>query len=84
MSANIIHVVTGENGSKKMKCEISDSKKIKGTVVLMKKKNLLGYSDPEAFVHDFIDELKGNRVSLQLISAVHGEFLSCASFFLKC
>ncbi|EEF40396.1 lipoxygenase, putative [Ricinus communis] len=73
MSNNIIQVVTGENRSKKMKCEISDSKKIKGTVLLMKKKNLLGHSDPEAFVHDFIDELKGNKVVLRLISAERGD-----------
>ncbi|XVF63141.1 hypothetical protein PTKIN_Ptkin09bG0065000 [Pterospermum kingtungense] len=50
--------------------EIKDKKKIKGTVVLMKK-NALDMHDLKASLLDRVHELFGKRVSLQLISAVH-------------
>uniref|UniRef100_A0A5B6ZC15 Lipoxygenase n=1 Tax=Davidia involucrata TaxID=16924 RepID=A0A5B6ZC15_DAVIN len=57
--------VTGENRSKRMKYEMGESKKIKGTVVLMKKFSL--------DMKDRIDEILGHKVSLQLVSAVYGD-----------
>ncbi|KAE8705564.1 Linoleate 9S-lipoxygenase 1 [Hibiscus syriacus] len=48
------------------------SEKIKGTVILMKK-NALDLKDLGASVLDGVDELIGNRVSLQLISAENGD-----------
>ncbi|XP_012089361.2 probable linoleate 9S-lipoxygenase 5 isoform X2 [Jatropha curcas] len=73
-SHNVVQVVTEENGNKKMKCEVGECKKIKGNVILKKKKTvLLGINDPQASLHDFFDGLRGRRVSLQLISAVNGD-----------
>lgn len=60
------------NGNKKMKCEQGKCKKIKGTVVLMKK-NVLDFNDFNASFLDRFHELLGRKVTLQLISAVHGE-----------
>lgn len=60
------------NGNKKMKCEKGKCKKIKGTVVLMKK-NVLDFNDFHASFLDRFHELLGRKVTLQLISAVHGE-----------
>ncbi|XP_021684973.2 probable linoleate 9S-lipoxygenase 5 isoform X2 [Hevea brasiliensis] len=65
MSHNIIQVVTGENGRKKMKCEISQCSKIQGTAIVLIKKNVLN------ILHDFFDKLTGKTVSLQLISAIN-------------
>lgn len=48
----------------------SDDKKIKGTVVLMKK-NLLELNDLKASFIDRVHELFGKAVSLQLISSVN-------------
>ncbi|PRQ37628.1 putative linoleate 9S-lipoxygenase [Rosa chinensis] len=48
------------------------NKKIKGTVVLMKK-NALDFNDFHASVLDRVHELLGQGVSLQLISAVNGD-----------
>ncbi|KAF6135085.1 hypothetical protein GIB67_040396 [Kingdonia uniflora] len=50
----------------------SKIKKIKGSVVLMKK-NVLDFNDINASVLDRIHELLGKGVSLQLISAVNGD-----------
>lgn len=47
-------------------------KKIKGTVVLMKK-NLLDFNDMRASAIDRVYELLGKGVSIQLISADHSE-----------
>lgn len=47
-----------------------DVKKIKGSVVLMKK-NVLNFNDNLASVSEGFDELIGNQVSLQLISSVN-------------
>ncbi|KAJ4968402.1 hypothetical protein NE237_015103 [Protea cynaroides] len=47
-------------------------KKIKGSVVLMKK-NVLDFNDSQASVLDWVYEFLGRRVSLQLISAVNGD-----------
>ncbi|KAJ4967626.1 hypothetical protein NE237_014327 [Protea cynaroides] len=47
-------------------------KKIKGSVVLMKK-NVLDFNDSQAWVRDRIHEFLGRPVSLQLISAVNGD-----------
>ncbi|XP_030534865.1 probable linoleate 9S-lipoxygenase 5 isoform X2 [Rhodamnia argentea] len=48
------------------------SKKVKGTVVLMKK-NVLDFNDFNASVLDRVHELLGQKVSLRLVSAVHGD-----------
>ena len=47
-------------------------KKIKGTVVLMKK-NVLDFNDFTASVVDRLDEFLGKKVSLQLISSVKAD-----------
>ncbi|KAA8545127.1 hypothetical protein F0562_019984 [Nyssa sinensis] len=64
--------ITGENGDERMEYEMGESKKIKGRVVLMKK-NFLDSNDIKASVVDRVDELLGNKVSLELISAVNGD-----------
>lgn len=54
-----------------------ETKKIRGTVVLMKK-NILDLSDLGSSFLDRVHELMGRGVSLQLISSVHvdpGQFL---------
>lgn len=59
--------------SKKMRFEEGgERKKIKGTVVLMKKK-ILDLNDIKASVMDRFDEILGHKVSLQLISAVNAD-----------
>ena len=60
MFHNIMDAITG------------GSKKIKGTVVLMKK-NVLDFNDFNASVLDRFHELLGQGVSLQLISAVNSD-----------
>ena len=74
MIHSIVGAITGEN----------DKKKIKGTVVLMKK-NVLDFNDFNAPVLDWVHELFGQGVSLQLVSAVHGDpgefFFSSSSCF---
>ncbi|EEF49838.1 probable linoleate 9S-lipoxygenase 5 [Ricinus communis] len=73
MFQNIVDAITGDsNGNKKMKCVSGDCKKIKGTVVLMKK-NVLDFNDFNASFLDGIHELAGHGVSLQLISSVNSE-----------
>ncbi|CBI36802.3 unnamed protein product, partial [Vitis vinifera] len=59
---SIVSAITGEN----------DKKKIEGTIVLMKK-NVLDFNDFNAPVRDRVHELFGQGVSLQLVSAVHGD-----------
>ncbi|CAL5330237.1 unnamed protein product [Camellia sinensis] len=49
-----------------------NDKKIKGTVVLMKK-NVLDFNDFNASILDRVHELLGQKVSLQLISAVNAD-----------
>lgn len=68
MFHNIIDAITGDhsNGTRKME------KKIKGTVVLMKK-NVLDFNDFNASVLDRVHELLGQGVSLQLVSAVNSD-----------
>lgn len=48
------------------------TRKIKGTVILMKK-HFLDFNDFNASLHDRMDELLGKRVSLQLVSAVNAD-----------
>ncbi|CAN0885555.1 Probable linoleate 9S-lipoxygenase 5 [Linum grandiflorum] len=50
----------------------NDWRRVKGTVVLMKK-SVLDLTDLNASIVDRLDELVGHRVSLQLISSVHGD-----------
>ncbi|KAK2999071.1 hypothetical protein RJ639_024030 [Escallonia herrerae] len=57
--------ILGGNGGK-------SEKKIRGTVVLMKK-NVLDFNDFNASVLDRVHELLGEKVSLQLVSAVHAD-----------
>ncbi|KAK3418573.1 hypothetical protein EUGRSUZ_H04498 [Eucalyptus grandis] len=52
------------------------SKKVKGTVVLMKK-YVLDFNDFNASVLDNVDELLGKKVSLRLVSVVHGDPENC-------
>ncbi|KAL3591217.1 hypothetical protein D5086_009857 [Populus alba] len=68
MLHSIIDAITGDhsNGTRKME------KKIKGTVVLMKK-NVLDFNDFNASVLDRVHELLGQGVSLQLVSAVNSD-----------
>ncbi|KAK2999069.1 hypothetical protein RJ639_024028 [Escallonia herrerae] len=65
-------VMEEEDRNKRMRYE-TDERRIKGTVVLMKKKNLLKLKDSAESAHDWLDEIVGNKVSLQLISAVNGD-----------
>lgn len=59
----------GKNKKKQIRKAV-ESKKIKGTVVLMKK-NVLDTTDMKASFLDRIHEFLGKGVSLQLISSVH-------------
>ncbi|KAE8010207.1 hypothetical protein FH972_006597 [Carpinus fangiana] len=76
MLQNIINAVTGEgDGNKKMTRETAAAgkcRKIEGSVVLMKK-NALDFNDFNASVLDRVHELLGQKVSLQLISAVNAD-----------
>ena len=49
---------------------VEGRRKIKGTVVLMKK-NVLDFTDIKASFLDRVHELLGKGVSMQLVSAVH-------------
>ncbi|KAL5786621.1 hypothetical protein ACOSQ2_009013 [Xanthoceras sorbifolium] len=51
---------------------MGSKKKVQGTVVLMKK-NVLDFNDFNASLLDRFHELLGQRVSLQLVSAVNGD-----------
>ncbi|KAJ0014666.1 hypothetical protein Pint_19858 [Pistacia integerrima] len=71
--------MTGHDyGDKKIKCEKGECRKIKGTVVLMKK-NALDFNDLHAGILDGIHELVGKRISLQLVSAVNTDSSPTAS-----
>ncbi|CAL5380734.1 unnamed protein product [Camellia sinensis] len=61
--------ITDENGNKKNKHE---GKKIKGTVVLVKK-TLIDFDGLSPPLVDRVDEILGHKVCLQLISAVNGD-----------
>ncbi|KAH7846887.1 hypothetical protein Vadar_019332 [Vaccinium darrowii] len=64
MLHHILESITGKH---------EESKKIiKGTVVLMKK-NVLEFNDFDASILDRAHELLGEKVSLQLISAVNAD-----------
>ncbi|KAK3042134.1 hypothetical protein RJ639_001254 [Escallonia herrerae] len=58
--------------SKSIESNGSDKRKMKGTVLLMKK-NVLDLTDQGASLLDHVHELVGKGVSLQLISATHGD-----------
>ncbi|KAK7258866.1 hypothetical protein RIF29_24454 [Crotalaria pallida] len=60
MFKNVVKCLTGQE----------TKKKIKGTVVLMKK-NVLDFNDFTASILDRVHEFLGKRVSLQLVSAVN-------------
>jgi linoleate 9S-lipoxygenase len=64
--------LSDENGNKRTKYEEGEIRKIKGTVLLLKK-NLLDFNDLAASLADRFDEVRGHKVSLQLISAVNGD-----------
>ncbi|XP_034219915.1 probable linoleate 9S-lipoxygenase 5 [Prunus dulcis] len=66
MLHNLFDKITGQEQNGK------NSRKIQGTVVLMKK-NVLDFNDFNASVLDRVHELLGQGVSLQLISADHGD-----------
>ncbi|XP_059460920.1 probable linoleate 9S-lipoxygenase 5 [Corylus avellana] len=65
----IVEMFCGKNKKKNVH-KAGESKKIKGTVVLMKK-NVLDTTDMKASFLDRIHEFFGKGVSLQLISSVH-------------
>ena len=67
MLQNIINKITGNDDD-----DNGNNKKIEGTVVLMKK-NVLDFNDFHASLLDRFHELLGQRVSLQLISAVNAD-----------
>ncbi|KAJ7980061.1 Lipoxygenase [Quillaja saponaria] len=58
------------NNGEKLNHKVGESRKIKGTVVLMKK-SLLDFRDMKASILDRIHEFLGKGVSVQLISASH-------------
>lgn len=67
MLNQIIEAISGQEN------ESEGQKKIKGTLVLMKK-NVLDFSDFIGnSILDGVHELFGKKVSLQLVSAVHGD-----------
>ncbi|KAF8018100.1 hypothetical protein BT93_H3106 [Corymbia citriodora subsp. variegata] len=69
----VIHgILHAFDGSDEAAAAGGGSKKVKGTVVLMKK-NVLDFNDFNASVLDRLHELFGQKVSLQLVSAVHGD-----------
>ncbi|KAL2469912.1 Linoleate 9S-lipoxygenase 5 [Abeliophyllum distichum] len=68
MLEKILETVCGKNGEEPK----IDGKKIKGTLVL-NKKNVMDSIDVCASFLDRVHELFGKGVSLQLISAVHGD-----------
>lgn len=76
MLHNFIGAMAGDDGSKgsgkKVKCDQGGCRKIKGRLVLMKK-NVLDFNDLPAKFLDDIHEWLGQRVSLQLVGAVHGD-----------
>jgi linoleate 9S-lipoxygenase len=64
MLKDIIKAISGDNEE--------EGKKIRGSVVLMKK-NVLDFNDFNASILDRFHELVGKGVSIQLISSVHGD-----------
>ena len=52
--------------------KMGESKKIRGTVVLMKK-SVLDFKDIKASLIDRIHEIFGKGVSMQLVSSVHSD-----------
>ena len=58
---NVVDTITGHHG-----------KKIKGSVVLMKK-NVLDFNAIGSGVIDRVGDFLGNGISLQLVSATHGD-----------
>uniref|UniRef100_A0A5B7BRB5 Lipoxygenase n=1 Tax=Davidia involucrata TaxID=16924 RepID=A0A5B7BRB5_DAVIN len=71
MLEKILELVCGSSRNKSIENKISETKKIEGTVRLMKK-NVLDLNDFGASFLDRVHEFLGKGVSLQLISAVHG------------
>lgn len=65
MSHQILDAFRGKNDQ-------NNKKKIKGWVVLMKK-NVLDLNDFNASLQDDCQELLGKKVSMQLVSSVHGD-----------
>lgn len=73
----IVELLWGRNQQEGLDNRRRETKKIRGTVVLMKK-NILDLSDMGSSLLDRVHELMGRGVSLQLISSVHvdpGQFL---------
>ncbi|KAJ4821782.1 hypothetical protein Tsubulata_019840 [Turnera subulata] len=67
MAQRIIDAITGHHG------DDMKSKRLKGVVILMLKKNILGFNDIAATVLDSASEFLGNVVSLQLISSANSD-----------
>ncbi|XP_050375020.1 probable linoleate 9S-lipoxygenase 5 [Argentina anserina] len=69
---DVMETVCLQKSNEKPNQKVSESKKIRGTVVLMKK-NVLDFNDMKASLLDRIHEFLGKGVSMQLISATHPE-----------
>ncbi|CAK9161628.1 unnamed protein product [Ilex paraguariensis] len=72
MLQKTVEMLCGKVRNKSIENKNSETKKIKGTVNLMKK-NVLDLNDWGASLLDRMYELVGKGVSIQLISAVHGD-----------
>lgn len=68
----IAELVFGKNNKNNPEDKMGESKKIKGTVILMKK-NVLDFNDLKASFLDRVHEFLSKGVSLQLISSVHAD-----------
>ncbi|KAK6929981.1 Lipoxygenase, C-terminal [Dillenia turbinata] len=72
MMGKILELFCGRNNPKGLENEVGETKKIQGTVVLIKK-SILDFNDFHASFLDKVHEFLGKGVSLQLISASHGD-----------
>lgn len=72
VARDVMDTVCLKKSNEKPNQKVSESKKIRGTVVLMKK-NVLDFNDMKASLFDRIHEFLGKGVSMQLISATQPE-----------
>ncbi|KAK9933360.1 hypothetical protein M0R45_020559 [Rubus argutus] len=72
VARNVMETICVKKTNEKPNQKVSGSKKIRGTVVLMKK-NVLDCKDITASLLDRIHEFLGKGVSMHLISATHPE-----------
>ncbi|CAK9150842.1 unnamed protein product [Ilex paraguariensis] len=72
MLGKTLEMICGKARDEPKENNKSEVMKIKGTIKLMKK-NVLDFNDVGASFLDRVYELFSRRISLQLISAVHGD-----------